>query len=250
MGDALTQLHPMDAQVLHAAERLFGQTVPRGAELAELARQAGFDQALPALDANDAWPVAAAVLYAQALHGAPIDLSEAMLRGAADGAQRDAALILMRCIAMTGAMRAALELSVRYVGQRKQFGRPLAAFQAIQHTLAVAAEYGAGALVATESALAAVAVDGLNAPRCAALIDSALLTCCDAVTRVIDAAHQVHGAMGFTQEYPLHRHTLNLLRWRDQATQAAGGEIACAERLGRLVAEHGGLWRAVTATDA
>ncbi len=53
-------------------------------------------------------------------------------------------------------------------------------------------------------------------------------------------AHQVFGAIGFTQEHILHRYTQRLWAWRDQF----GTESEWAERIGRHVAGEGAdeLW--------
>jgi len=48
-------------------------------------------------------------------------------------------------------------------------------------------------------------------------------------------AHQVHGAIGFTNEHVLHRFTLRLLSWRDDF----GSESYWAGALGQLVARRG-----------
>ena len=66
-----------------------------------------------------------------------------------------------------------------------------------------------------------------------------------AVGVVTAIAHQVHGAIGFTREYVLHRVTIPLMRWRSMH----GSDAYWAERLGRQVAGFGGrgLWEALTA---
>ncbi|MCG8558673.1 MAG: acyl-CoA dehydrogenase, partial [Hyphomicrobiales bacterium] len=53
-------------------------------------------------------------------------------------------------------------------------------------------------------------------------------------------AHQVHGAIGFTQEHILHRYTRRLWGWRDEF----GSESVWAVQLGRRVAAEGAdaLW--------
>ena len=48
-------------------------------------------------------------------------------------------------------------------------------------------------------------------------------------------AHQVHGAIGFTNEHVLHRYTLRLLAWRDDF----GNESHWAVALGNLIAARG-----------
>jgi acyl-CoA dehydrogenase len=58
-------------------------------------------------------------------------------------------------------------------------------------------------------------------------------------------AHQMHGAMGFTADYPLHRYTLALMRWRSEG----GNDAHWAGVLGQQVVVLGGagLWAEVTA---
>jgi acyl-CoA dehydrogenase len=158
--------------------------------------------------------------------------------------QRDS--VIARCIQAGGAMQAALDLSIRYVSDRKQFGQALARFQAIQHSLAVTAEIVAAAASATNFALACVIEEGIDSDRSAAAIDAATVVACDAIRSVHENCHQVHGAIGFTIEYGLHRHTLDLLRWRDDLEACTGGPMRCAERLGAAVVTEGGLWLAVT----
>jgi acyl-CoA dehydrogenase len=58
-------------------------------------------------------------------------------------------------------------------------------------------------------------------------------------------AHQVHGAIGFTQEYELHHLTRRLWSWRDEF----GNEAEWNALVGRAVFAAGpeGLWAALTA---
>jgi acyl-CoA dehydrogenase len=57
-------------------------------------------------------------------------------------------------------------------------------------------------------------------------------------------AHQVHGAIGFTQEYRLHHLTRRCWSWRDEA----GGEATWSRFLGAGLLADGpdGLWPALT----
>jgi acyl-CoA dehydrogenase len=257
-----------DPMVDDAANRLFGKLGPEARLAADRGEpdealraaisEAGFCEALGGLDARDDWPAAAAILRAQARHGAPIDMADELLANALAGEPDDAAsaeategrrqraMTLSRCIQAGGAMQAALDLSIRYVSDRKQFGQALARFQAIQHSLAVTAEIVAAAASATNFALACVIEEGIDSDRSAAAIDAATVVACDAIRSVHENCHQVHGAIGFTIEYGLHRHTLDLLRWRDDLEACTGGPMRCAERLGAAVVTEGGLWLAVT----
>jgi acyl-CoA dehydrogenase len=146
---------------------------------------------------------------------------------------------LARSFQMVGAMRRCIDLAVQYAGDRQQFGRPLAKFQAIQQMLAEAA----GHLAASEAgcARAAAEADGAEFPFFAAIAKS---RAGEAAGRVADICHQVHGATGFTQEHPLHFATRRLWSWRDEF----GGEAYWQEIIGRSVCAAGGaaLWPRLT----
>ena len=149
---------------------------------------------------------------------------------------------------MAGAMGQALALSVEHVNTRQQFGRPLGKFQAVQQSLAVMA----CEVRAVEAAAAALAarLDGVGLDPSAAdfEIAAAKLRANRAVGVVTSIAHQVHGAIGFTEEYDLHRVTVPLMRWRS----AHGNDAHWARRLGDQVAGFGGrgFWEAMTARGA
>jgi hypothetical protein len=263
----------VDALVHEAATRAFGDLARgwfsggsgREGVLAAV-EQLGFADALPSPDGREAWPVAAAIIRAQARAAAPIDMALLLATGDRAGsisqapsvyacaASADepgspaalAALSLGRCLQIGAAMEAALDLSLQYVQDRKQFGQPLAKFQAIQQSLALAAEEVAACNSISDLALSHAAREGILAARMPALLDAATVVLGGGVDVVYDVCHQVHGAIGFTQEYALHRHSLDLLRWRDHLQLLRGGELRCAERLGDAALEAGSLWRAVT----
>jgi acyl-CoA dehydrogenase len=69
---------------------------------------------------------------------------------------------------------------------------------------------------------------------------SAKIRCSEAAEKGAAIAHQVLGAIGFTQEHILHRYTLRALAWRDDF----GSESYWAVELGKLVASRGAdeLW--------
>lgn len=275
--DALQPAFAIDPMVVDAAARAFddlaakwfageGAGEQRAALLAAVI-DLGFADALPSPDGREAWLGAAAIIRAQARAAAPVDMALLLATGeqaasiaydpghyacdatatAPGNADVAAALALGRCLQITGAMEAALDLSVQYVQDRKQFGQPLAKFQAIQHSLALAAEEIAACTAMTDLVLACAVREGIAAARMPALLDAAALVADRAVDVVYDICHQVHGAIGFTREYALHRHSLNLLRWRDELQLLRGGAMRAAERLGDRALGAGGLWRAVTA---
>ena len=159
----------------------------------------------------------------------------------------DAALVLrlgalMRAAQMAGAMEAALALTTQYANDRVQFGRPIGKFQAIQQQMAVLAEQAASSLVAVENAARAVAEERESAEFACAAVK---IRAGEAAGKVAEIAHQVHGAIGFTQEYRLHPLTRRLWSWRDEY----GNEAYWARELGRKIAASGGdgLWPLITA---
>lgn len=150
---------------------------------------------------------------------------------------------LMRVGQISGAADSALAMSVEHVNSRKQFGRALAKFQAVQQNLAVLAAEAAAVNSAGQAA--ALARDRDPAGDGAELeIAAAKLRANMAVGTVTSIAHQVHGAIGFTEEYPLHRLTRRMMGWRSEY----GNDRYWAEHLGARVARLGGagLWREIT----
>lgn len=146
----------------------------------------------------------------------------------------------LRALQMSGAMRRVLDLAIEHVTMRQQFGRPLGEFQAIQHLLADAA-----AQVAAATAIADSAVEAWGRPDFALRATLAKARVGEAATLVAAIGHQVHGAMGFTQEHVLHVFTRRLWAWRDEF----GGEATWNEQIGRAICAGGGavLWQNLVA---
>jgi len=120
-------------------------------------------------------------------------------RGAIDRA-RDAGLVLLAADAYGGARRC-LDMTVKYVMTREQFGQPIGAFQAVKHQLADLATELEPALALWW--YAAHAYDRIRdrAERHAALAKAHLTDVYDRAARV---ATELHGGIGFTWEYDLH----------------------------------------------
>jgi alkylation response protein AidB-like acyl-CoA dehydrogenase len=101
-----------------------------------------------------------------------------------------------------GIARAALEESVSYAKDRKQFGHPIAAFQAIQWKLAnMKTAVDAAHLLCVRAAW--LKEEGRAFSREAAM---AKLFASEAANRVCQDAVQIHGGYGYTREFAAERH--------------------------------------------
>jgi acyl-CoA dehydrogenase len=149
---------------------------------------------------------------------------------------------LARAVLMAGAMERALDTAVTYAGERKQFGRPIGKFQAVQQNLAVMAGQVAAAGAAADAGVEALSID--DPAKQEFLIAIAKTRVGDAATVASEIAHQVHGAIGFTKEYSLQLSTRRLWSWRDEF----GGDTEWAARVGAYVCARGGdaLWPTLT----
>jgi acyl-CoA dehydrogenase len=151
---------------------------------------------------------------------------------------------LMRAGQIAGAMQAALALAVDHANTRKQFGRPIGRFQAVQQQLAVFAAETSAASVA--AAAAARAVDRRGLAAAAFEIGCAKITVGEAATRGAAIAHQVFAAMGITEEHQLHHVTRRLWSWREEG----GSEAFWAKRIGQEAqALSGAVWPFITARE-
>lgn len=144
-----------------------------------------------------------------------------------------------------GALARILELAVAHVSVREQFGRSLSKFQSVQQSLAqLACE-----VAAVDVAAAALAdrLDRVHGDMDAAVFEvaAAKLRTNRAIGTGTALAHQMHGAIGFTADYPLHRYTIALMRWRSEG----GNDAHWARVLGDAVVCLGGvgLWAEITA---
>jgi len=101
-----------------------------------------------------------------------------------------------------GAMQAALEITVAYVKRRRQFGRAIGSFQALQHRLAMCTVLVEGTRWLTFEAAAK------DAPGEAAA--TAAAHAAEAANQIFREMHQLTGAMGFTREHDLHVFSMRL----------------------------------------
>ncbi|HTQ85010.1 MAG TPA: acyl-CoA dehydrogenase family protein [Candidatus Solibacter sp.] len=129
---------------------------------------------------------------------------------------------------MVGGMQRVLDLTVEYAKMRKQFGKPIGMFQAVQHQCAdmyletensrSAAYYAAWALEE-------------HAPDAAVAVSIAKVYASDAGRTVGNRGIQVHGGMGFTWENDVH-----LYYRRAKASETMFGDATFhRERIARMV---------------
>jgi alkylation response protein AidB-like acyl-CoA dehydrogenase len=129
---------------------------------------------------------------------------------------------------MVGGMQRTLDITVEYAKTRKQFGKPIGIFQAVQHQCAdmyletesarSAAYYAAWALEQT-------------APDAALAVSIAKMYASDAARTVGNRGIQIHGGMGFTWENDLH-----LYYRRAKASETTFGDsIFHRERIAQFV---------------
>lgn len=153
-------------------------------------------------------------------------------------------LRLFRSLLIAGAAQRALDLTVAYVNEREQFGRPLARFPTVQQEIARMAGEVALITAATQAAVVAgpdARGGGARSAVLAAVLGAKAQASHGAGT-VAAIAHQLHGAIGTTEEHRLRLTTTRLWSWRDEDGPAA----ECFAELGRAAlgaARHGGgLW--------
>jgi acyl-CoA dehydrogenase len=146
---------------------------------------------------------------------------------------------LLRAAQMAGAIGAVDQITRRYTRERVQFGKPIAAFQAVQqHVVAIAQAAEVSTIAVWAAGRAAATRDGsFEACTAKTLANESART-------AVRSAHQAHGAIGMTQEYPLHRYTRRLTAWRQefgtqaQLTAGLGAAVAAAGSFARAISDH------------
>jgi acyl-CoA dehydrogenase len=156
-------------------------------------------------------------------------LEHAPAPGGVDGDELRRRGCVTRIVLSAGALETLCQLTVDYTNERRQFGKPVAAFQAVQHHLVNIAQASVRASMAADLATRALASGDARFEIAAArvVVDAAAVE----ATR---SAHQAHGAMGVTREYPLHHFSRRLWAWRHEYRaaklwrRALGRDIAAA----------------------
>jgi alkylation response protein AidB-like acyl-CoA dehydrogenase len=170
-------------------------------------------------------------LYKVAFHDAP---GELIARGDAARTALEHALAVSTvaiCAEMTGGMQRTLEMAVEYAKTRKQFGKPIGQFQAVQHQCADMFLWAESSRSATY--YAAWAYEN-RAPEARGAVSVAKAYVSDACREVGNRGVQVQGGMGFTWENDVH-----LYYRRAKASEIAFGDATFhRERIARLVIDE------------
>jgi alkylation response protein AidB-like acyl-CoA dehydrogenase len=130
---------------------------------------------------------------------------------------------------LVGVCERALEMTVAYVKERKQFGTPVGAYQAVSHRCAQMLLDTEGARAAVSFAAWAADADPQRLPEAAAMAKAAAS---DAGRDVTAAAIQLHGGIGFTWEADVHW----LFKRAQLDAALLGGASTQRARLARIAA--------------
>ena len=132
------------------------------------------------------------------------------------------------CAIQAGVCEAALRITATYTSERRQFGTPIATFQAVAHRAADAyIDTEAVRLTAYQAAWRLG--EGLPATEELAI---AKFWAAEGAQRVVHAAQHLHGGIGVDIDYPVHR----TFRWAKHVELSLGGANTQLRRLGAELA--------------
>ena len=152
----------------------------------------------------------------------PVDGGSAVTSWIADRA------VVALCATQAGVCEAALRLTADYTSNRRQFGSPIATFQAVAHR-AADAYIDTEAIRLTAHQAAWRLAEGHEAAEQIAI---AKFWAADGAHRVTHAAQHLHGGIGMDLDYPVHR----TFRWARHLELTLGGGTTHLRRLGAILA--------------
>lgn len=132
-----------------------------------------------------------------------------------------------------GGAEALLAMTVDYLQTRRQFGRPLALFQALKHRCADLKMLTVSAQALLQDTLGRVADDADDAAGAAKI---AKLHACTVYAQVAEEALQLHGGIGMTAEHACHLFLKRALLNEHLGQGSGGYELDIADRLLRQTA--------------
>lgn len=154
------------------------------------------------LDARQSWLVDGSPALSLTAHAVRIDASNVLAEGtlAGDGFRRAyLEATTMAAAALVGVMDAAFELTRSYLCTRVQFGKPIGSFQVLAHRSVD--QYLHLQLSRDVLRQAVRVLDHGDVLSEAAVVHRAKARCSDAAMKITRESIQMHGAIGFTDEY-------------------------------------------------
>ncbi len=136
------------------------------------------------------------------------------------------------CAQMVGAARKDAEMGIEYAKNRAAFGRPIAAFQSIQHICADMILWVDGGQLLTYEALWKMD-QGLPA---SVEVSQAKAFCNDKCEAVVRSSQVIHGGMGFMMEFDLHLWFRRVTAW----TMRLGTSFEHRARIARSLLDQPG----------
>jgi acyl-CoA dehydrogenase len=178
---------------------------------------AGYLDALRELPPAEVEPL----LRALGRRGVAEPVAQAMAERAVPRPPREL-LAVLAAVEIAGGAERLLEMTLEHANTRRQFGKPIGAFQAVQQQIAVLAEKAVLVRIAAQAACAG----GLDVTVERAAVAKSVTSA--AVPVMTGIAHAVHGAIGITAEFSLARITARMHALR----MAHGAESYWNARLG------------------
>ncbi len=132
------------------------------------------------------------------------------------------------CAIASGACQEALRLTAEYASNRKQFGKPIAMFQAVGQRMADSFIDNEAVNVAMLQAVSRLA-DELPSPK---EVATAKYWACEGGSRIGHAGLHIHGGISIDIDYPIHRYFL----WLKQIEFTLGAATPQLARLGAMIA--------------
>lgn len=149
-------------------------------------------------------------------------------------AMLDRATVLL-CAQMVGAARKDIEMAIEYAKNRVAFGRPIGAFQSVQHMCADMTIWVDGAQLLTYEALWKMD-EGLPA---SIEVSQAKAFCNDKCQAAVRSSQVLHGGMGFMMEFDLHLWYRRVTAW----TMRLGTSFEHRARISKaLIDQPGKVW--------
>ena len=148
---------------------------------------------------------------------------------AVDMLDRGTALL---CAQMVGAARKDIEIGIEYAKNRVAFGRPIGAFQSVQHMCADMTIWVDGAQMLTYEALWKMD-EGIPA---SVDVSQAKAFCNDKCQAAVRSSQVLHGGMGFMMEFDLHLWYRRVCAW----TMRLGTSFEHRARVSKALIEEPG----------